>query len=324
MVSQLDDAMLKQIRHLVLTEGRPPSYRDFQSFEYNGKTYSMTHGTYRNKISELKKGGIVETEYNSGTAFHTLKDVHFGKRKKSETMTPMMTPNLMGVSPVTSVIKDMTKSSLYEEIHKLSPEKRAIHDIHLKFQVPDIWTILASSKKYIPNSVSKDISLVPIITDDHLKIHTIVHKTNTVTVSVACSFAPEAINTDGLIRLSNALTRVEERTSRIVDECGSMLPAGYESIPIPEHGRWIVTLWQFGTDSQNYKELVEGKYCITWQEGQNTLGRIYNKKRRKRSELQERPNKPYADAIRDKIHDSNTNHVRDLISKTNIFENSRG
>jgi hypothetical protein len=320
----LDEAMLKHIQYLVFTENRPFSHRDFCADKAKGQPYAMAHGTFRNKVSKFMKLGIVEIEYNSGTTFYTLKGVHFGKRKQETMMTPSMTPNLMGVSPVTSVIKDITKSPLYKKIHKLPPEKRALHDIHLKFQVPDIWTILASSKKYGQNSVSKDISLLPIITDDHLKIHTIVHKTNTVTVSVACSFAPVVTDTDGLIRLSNALTRVEERTSRIVDECGSLLPGGYESISIPEHGKWIVTLWHFGTDSQNYKELIEGKYCITWQEGQNVLGRIYNKKRRKRSELQERPNKPYADAIRDKIHDSSTNHVRDLISKTNIFENSRG
>jgi hypothetical protein len=85
-------------------------------------------------------------------------------------------------------------------------------------------------------------------------------------------------------------------------------------------------VWQY--DSQNYKELVGDKYCVTWQDGQNVPGRIYSKKKArgkiKRIEVQERPNKSYADAIRDKIHDSSTNHVRDLISKTNIFENSRG
>jgi hypothetical protein len=249
----------------------------------------------------------VETEYNAGTAFHTLKDVHFGKRRKEAMMTPMMTPNHMGVSPVTNVTEDITKTPLYRSIQKLSPEQKALHDIHLKFQVPDIWRILALSNKYTPNPVSKDISLPYIITNNHLKIHTIVHRTDTVTVSVACSFAPVVTDTDGLIRLSSALTRVEERTSRIVDECGNMLQGGYESIPIPEHGKWIVTLWHFGTDSQNYKELAADRYCVTWQEGQNVLGRIYSKKKVsgkiKRIEIQERPNKPYADAIRDKILD---------------------
>lgn len=202
----LDDAMLKHIRNIVLTEHRPFSYRDF-CLEVKDQPYAMTHGTYRNKVSML-------------------------------------------------------------------------------------------------NPVSKDISLPHIIADNHLKIHTIVHKTDTVTVSVACSFASIATDTDGLIRLSNALTRVEERTSMIVDECGNTLPGGYESIPNPEHGKWTVTLWHFGTDCQNYKELVEDKYCITWREGQNILGRIYNKKKhRKRSEIQELPNKSFKDALKEKFEE---------------------
>jgi hypothetical protein len=129
-----------------------------------------------------------------------------------------------------------------------------------------------------------------------------VHRTDTVTVSIACSFAPIATDTDGLIRLSNALTRVEERLSRKVDECGQNLEGGYESIPIPEHSTWIVTLWHFGIDSQNYKE---ENSCITWQQGQNVLSRIYNKNTRrgkiKRREIQERPQKRYADAIKAKM-----------------------
>ena len=209
---------------------------------------------------------------------------------------------------VTNTTDTIANSPLYESIQNLPPEQKALHDIHLKFQVPSIWTILATSKKYIPNPVSKDISLPYIITDNHLKIQTIVHRTDIVTVSVACSFAPVVTDTDGLIRLSNALTRVEERTSRIVDECGNMLPGGYESIPIPEHDKWTVTLWHFGNDSQNYKELAGDNYCVTYKEGQNVLGRIYNKKHRKRSEIQERPNKAYADAIRDKIQDSTVDY----------------
>src|SRR5688500_4338424 len=110
MVSQLDEAMLSHMRYLALTEGRSFSYLDFQSFEFNGKTYGMTHGTYRNKIWGYKRAGIVETEYNSGPAFHTLKDVHSANRKRKNTMTPMMTPNHMGVSSVTNVTEDITKT----------------------------------------------------------------------------------------------------------------------------------------------------------------------------------------------------------------------
>ena len=49
-MSSLDEAMLSHMRYLALTEGRSFSYLDFQSFEVNGMTYGMTHGTYRNKI----------------------------------------------------------------------------------------------------------------------------------------------------------------------------------------------------------------------------------------------------------------------------------
>ena len=300
----LDDAMLKRIHYLVFKEHRPFSYLDFCSEEVKGQPYAMAHGTYRNKVSKFRKLGIVEQEYNAGTAFHTLKGVPFGKRKK-KMMTPSMTPNHMGVSSVTntdSVTTNYSKIPIYKELQQLPPEKRALHDIHLKFQVPGIWTILATSKKYIPNSVSEDMSLPYIITSNHLKIHTFVHRTDTVTVSVACSFAPVATDTDGLIRLSNALTRVEERTSRIVDECGNMLPGGYESIPIPDHNTWTVTLWHFGIDTPNYKEFATDNYCVTWQQGQNVLGRIYNKKKKvKRSEIQEYPNKPFKDALKEKL-----------------------
>src|SRR5215211_893137 len=153
----LEEAMLKHIQYLVFKEHRPFSYLDFCSKEVKGQPYAMAHGTYRNKVSKFRKSGILEQEYNAGTAFHTLKGVHFGKRKKNM-MTPSMTPIHMVVSPVTSVTntEDITKLPIYKEIQKLPPEKRALHDIHLKFQVPDIWTILATSKKYIPNLVSKD------------------------------------------------------------------------------------------------------------------------------------------------------------------------
>jgi hypothetical protein len=33
----------------------------------------------------------------------------------------------------------------------------------------------------------------------------------------------------------------------------------------------------------------------------NVLGRIYNKKKVKRSEIQERPNKPFKDALKEKF-----------------------
>ena len=267
-LTKLEEAMLKHMTHIVNVERRPFSHLDFTSDEAKGQSYYMKRGTFRNKISKFIMLSLAELEYNSGLAFYTLRGVHFGKRR----MTKLMTSNRMGVISVTDVINE---TQFYKSIQKLPPEKKALHDLHLKFEVHDIWTILSS--KYKPNEVSKDIFL-PVLNSDGLKIRTTVHDTNTVTVVVACSGAPVATTTNDIIRLSNALTRIEERVTRILDECGNSIPGGYENIPIPDHGKWIVTLWHFGIDSLSYKELADKNYCVTWKEGQNVLNRIYNKR----------------------------------------------
>jgi hypothetical protein len=176
--------------------------------------------------------------------------------------------------------------------------KNALHDIHYRFEVPDIWNILYLSKKYKPNQVSKDIA-VNLLNTSQLKIMTTVHRTDTVTVIVACSNTPVATDTHGLIRLSNALTRVEERLSRVVDECGRLLPSGYEAIPIPNNEAWEVTMWHFGYDSP--LEYAGPRFCATWKDGQNALDRAYSKDMksgiRVRSELQQYPRKRWSDIV---------------------------
>jgi hypothetical protein len=311
MVSQLDEAMLNHMRHLTVIEGRPPSYLDFQSFEVNGKTYGMTHGTYRNKIWGFKRAGIVETEYNSGTAFHTLKGVHFGNRKK-ETMTRMMTPTHMGVPPVTGVTNtednEISKTAIYKAIQELPPEQKSIHDIHLTYTVPDIYTILTTSPSstYVPKLVSKDIHLPVLDTADSLRIQTIVHRTDTVHVIVGCSNTPVRFDTEGIASLSSGLTRVEERSSRIVDECGKAMPGGYEQLIIPHHMMWKVVMWHFGTDSI---EKAEEKFCVTWRVAQKVLARCYTKCIKSknyavvRREIQKTPDTSLRNALNEKVRE---------------------
>src|SRR5829696_7207610 len=203
-LTDLESAMLKQMSNIVNKEDRPFSHLDFTSEELKGQPYYMKRGTYRNKISKLSMMGLVEFEYNSGPAFYTIKGVHFGKKRRM--MTKLMTRYHTAVISVTNVINT---TPFYKSIQKLPPEKRALHDIHLKFQVPDIWAIVSSSPKYKPNPVSQDI-FMPVLNTDNLKVRTTVHHTDTVTVVVACTGAPVATTTDDIIRLSNALTRVEE------------------------------------------------------------------------------------------------------------------
>jgi hypothetical protein len=329
-MSKLDAAIEKHMNYIVFTEHKPFSYRDFQTFELDGKKHNMANGTFRNKISQLIKAGKVEREYISGLAFYTIKGMNFGKRKhdsaRTMMMTQPMTPNHMEVSSVTAVTDSSSSSVLDPDtnpnphrticniIQELPPNNNAVHDIHLKFHVPDIWTIISSSSSssssasssssnYKPDSKSKDIAL-PVLNVNNLKIRTTIHKTDTVTVVVACSNAPIVTDPAGIIRLSTALTRVEERLSRIVDECGKSIAGGYESLPIPEHSTWIVTMWHFGHDGSN--EYTGQKYCSTWRDPQNALLRNYTKRMNSntttiRKEHIECPKKTFTDAIGEKL-----------------------
>src|SRR5918999_5529319 len=135
--------MLKHIHEIVKVEQRPYCHRDFTTDETRDQPYYMKYGTFRNKNSILRKKGIVDLSYYSVLAFYSLKGVKFGRQK---TMTPSMTRNHMVVSPVTGVTiedNDVTTLPIYREILKLPREKRALHDIHYRFQVSDIWKILA-------------------------------------------------------------------------------------------------------------------------------------------------------------------------------------
>ena len=67
-----------------------------------------------------------------------------------------------------------------------------------------------------------------------LPLRLTIHHTDTVSVIVVCSLNPVAVDLKGLVRLSNALTRVEERLLRYI-ECAP--PSLSLSSSIPERER---------------------------------------------------------------------------------------
>ena len=96
------------------------------------------------------------------------------------------------------------------------------------------------------NSVSKDIRL-PVWEIRDLSLKTMVYRTNTVSIVVAGSYHPIAVDFNGIIRLSNALTSVEERLSKLIWE-SSTVTGKQDGRLVPDHMGWIVTMWHFGVD----------------------------------------------------------------------------
>jgi hypothetical protein len=281
-MTKVDDALEENMAYIVLSERKPFCYRDFLKFEVNGEAYGITHGTFRNKICKLKKCGKVELSYYSSCAFYTLKGHKFGK-------------------PMTSDHTVVHNDPIYKMLQDLPLDKRSIHDIHLKFEVPGIWEILSVNANLPMRERSKDIVLPSWIRNNAI-VRTVIHKTNVVSVVIGCSLQPIPLDFNGIIRFFTLLAVVETRVQTILEGvCPSRSNTDCSSIPL--FRSWIVTMWHFGRDaSVGY---AGEKFSIEIGELESILTRLYVKdfgsKNKIRLERQEYPNKTVLEAIEEKL-----------------------
>ena len=291
------------IHHLIDEEHRPFSYLDFIKFQVNDEEYRMTHGTFRNNISRLRKEGLIEISYKSSIAFYTLRGVKFGKVSRIA-----MTDNHMVVTPHTT--QQLSSNPVYRIIKDLPLEKNSVHDIRLKFHVLDIYHVIVSQTTdsllydYTTNPISKDISL-PLWQIENLNVKIVIHKTDTVSVIVGCTNSPVAIDVAGIIRLTNALAIVSERLSALVSQDRSN---SSNISKIPDHMEWIVIMWHFGADAS--VEYTGERFSATWGVAQDAIIRVYSKtmkdhKTRIRLERQEYPRTTLVLALEQKINHNN-------------------
>lgn len=291
--------MRKHMRHIVLNERRSFSYSDFHKFEVDGQEYQMAYGTFRNKVSAMMKRGEVEVVCYSPHAFYTLKGVKFDKP-----MTRDHAGVVSSLSLLPSICSDLELRSiknhpLYRLIQNTPFNKSALHDIRLRFTDNGIWSILSNNSALPIDIFSKDIRLKKEEIDN-LDIQVTIHHSDTVSVVIGCSYVPVAIDVNGVIRLSNALTLVEERLANMVDNRG-----GRPGLEIPNHKDWIVTMWHFGADASI---LYKGKmFDISWKIAERVLVAFYSKmwkdsRYQVRAERQEYPNKPLDEALEEKLY----------------------
>jgi len=205
----LSDIVMQRVKEIVSNEHRPVSLLDFlPSFEVQGKMYHMKYGTLRNIFSSLRRTRQIQIAFKTKQTFYTLPGITFGRSK-------MMTPYHRGVPSSSSSSGD--NDSLYRLIQNLPIGRNALHDIHLRFNLEGIWSALSTTGSFKIDSFSKDIRL-PAWEIRGLSIKTTVHKSDTVSVIVGASFRPIAVDLNGIIRFSDALTSVEERLTNLIQE----------------------------------------------------------------------------------------------------------
>ncbi len=289
----------------------------------------MEHGTFRNKISKLNKNGIVELKYNSHIAFYTLKGDNFGKSSITHDHTGgtiNYNNSRRNINNDISITNHNHKSGngyLYDLIMNLPLDHNSIHDIPLNFKAKGIWSTLYnhynnntySNPELSMNIHNKDILFPTWKVNNNTLIRVTVHKTDTVSVIVACSLRPIPINFDGISKFTEMLTRTEERITNMMkniendyDKTNDSLNSGNSNttatINIPHYNTWIVTMWHFGADSR--LQCTGEKFSITFKDGRDVLFRVYTKQRERkdtriRIERQEYPRKSVIDAINEKL-----------------------
>jgi hypothetical protein len=318
-LSDLTDAMIIHIHHLVHEEQRPFSYLDFMKFEVEGREFKMTHGTFRNNVSSLMKEGLVEVSYKSSVTFYTLRGVKFDKASRIA-----LTSNHTGVPFISSASlapSILTSNPLYRIIRDLPLDKNSVHDIRLRFSSPGIYAIASSTISQnaqgcncTMNTRSKDI-LLPTWRIDDVLVKATIHRTDTVSVMMGCSLNPISLDINGLIRLTKTLSVVEERLFRLVE--GPQNVYNFTVIgdntsqirnrlsgAIPPHSRWLVIMWHFGADA--LIEYSGERFSIIWETAENVLIRAYSKvmndnRTRIRLERQEYPKTTVVDIIEQKL-----------------------
>jgi hypothetical protein len=242
--------------YIVLSVGRPFCYGDFTNFEVDGRKWSPSYGTIRNKFSKFRKEGRIKICCNSKPVFFELTETNLGN--KTMTMRPTGASNTSRNDP------------LYNMLTRLPWDKHCIHNIHLKFKAPGIYKILSENSPY-PKVKGNEGIAIPAWAKNNTIAKITVNKNDTLIVIIGCSLEPIPLDYYGIIRFFTILTRVEGFLEGITRKIND-----YKwKQSIPHYGNWIITRWDFGRDSlQTY---TGEKYETTVEGAEHIFTRIYTK-----------------------------------------------
>jgi hypothetical protein len=130
-----------------------------------------------------------------------------------------------------------------------------------------------------------------------------VHHTDTVSIAIACSYRPIAVNINGLMDCNESLVRAEERLTSLLSGCSNNKDT--PSVVIPSYRKWIGTMWHFGVDGI---DVFKGPaFCVTFEEGISDIFTIYIKRMkdgrsRPRLDRQEYSDNPFINIFMEKLY----------------------
>ena len=309
--------MLKQMKKIVYEEFRPFSFKDFLNFKIDGKTCKIAYGTIRNKFSQFFKEKKIIFCYRDIISFYSLPGKRFDKDRL---MTIDNTDILENINDLRSLKKAIKQHPIYKLMQYKSFGKTHIHNLHLTFKSGGLWRYLITIDYFRKRMNSKKtISFGYFKIEKYLVINVRVQSTDTVNVTVRCSTNPIKSDPNGIMRLTEALTRVEERLTAIVnDPNNKTFNAEYNpsKIKIPNKDDWKIVLWHFNRDSLT--EYSGKTFHCTWKEAKNLFIRVYSKKLKlkniARIEIQENPDILFKNLLINFIKNDNNTRLYDILT----------
>ena len=200
-----------RVEEIVAEEQRPFSVSDFRRFEVDGKEYRMSAGTCRNYFVKLKRERIIKFAYRSGLAFYTLPGRKFPKSMTSDHMG--------GTSFFSSSLEAGRKTTIYKWIKNLPVEKQSVHNLRLTFSTIGIWKVFSAIYHTQANdSHNMDIRLSTWTFPVDIDVSVTIHHTDTVSVAIACSYRPIAVDIGDIISLFELLLRTEFKLTKLVED----------------------------------------------------------------------------------------------------------
>lgn len=279
------DAMKKRISEIVNLERRVFSSNDLSKFYVDGQLMEIKPKVVRNYLCQFKNEKEIISVGHSFYSISGKKDLNIPSSRNR----------------ITKVIPEhiLKKTPIYYWLLKQSVDNQAVHDIRVIFIAPGIWHTFSNLYEKKINDRNKDIELPKQTYAGYLECTTRIHHSDKVSLSIACSGRPIAIETFDLLQFIEAMTRIEMSYAAI---------AGREGVEIPPFTSWVVKMWHFGIDIMNRYDKKE--FHVTLKEGISDVYRIYTKRLEDgkdiiRLEHQEYPNQKLYDAILDRLYNEN-------------------
>ncbi len=160
---------------------------------------------------------------------------------------------------------------MYKMLLGLVLDKASIHNIHLTFTAPNIYKIFSVNTEF-PRIERSEQIVIPPWNKNNARVRTVISKTDTVGVTVGCSFQPIPLDFKGINRFSSILGNSEGR----LQTCLEMLSVNHEKInQIPDCANWVITQWHLNRDA--LQEYTGKGISISFENLEHIVYRIYPK-----------------------------------------------